>query len=199
MKNLLASAVFTLLTFFLFSCNNFNDPTPDSGSGSENMVAQSAGISPVTMKGGNPTPNKLPVPDKFEWKLMATVAVPMDKGLNLSSPFGIVNETDGDISWGTDGGCYSAIRCQKVTRLILGIVDFKAVTPDFLKLLTFTNKQVAWAPGAAPGSTPTWVNYMPVGTAIAYKTSLGKFGIVVVKGTSPLRLDIYHENYYRVY
>lgn len=198
MKNFLASTALTLLTFFFFSCNNSNDPTPNSGSGTENMVAQSAGISTVAMQ-ANPIINKQPIPDKFEWKLMKTVQLPMNKGLNLSSPFDIVNESDGDISWGSDGGCYSAIRCWKVTRAILGIVDFKSVTPDFLKMLTFVNGQVAWAPGAAPGYTPTWTNYMPVGTVIAYKTSLGKFRIVVVKSAFPLIMDIYHENFYRIY
>ncbi|MEO6286859.1 MAG: hypothetical protein ABIN80_05315 [Dyadobacter sp.] len=198
MKNLFANAVFTLSTLFLFSCNNSNDPTPNGGSGTENAVAQ-AGVSTITSKVENPIINKQPIPENFEWKLMTSVQLPMNKGLNLSAPFDIVNETAGDISWGSDGGCYQALRCWKVTRAILGIVDFKSVTPGTLKALPFVKGQIAWAPGAAPGYTPTWPNYMPVGTVIAYKTSLNKFRIVVVKSISPLVLDVYHENYYRVY
>lgn len=199
MKNFLASTVFIFLSFSLFSCENSNNPQPNPGSGTENTALQSANVSTAALKIGNPTPDKQPIPDRFEWKLMKTVALPMNKGLNLTSPFAIVDENAGDISWGSDGGCYSAIRCWKVTQAILGIVDFKSVTPDFLKMIPFVKGQVAWAPGAAPGYTSSWTNYMPVGTVIAYKTSLGKYQLVVVKSTSPLTLDIYHEYYYRIY
>lgn len=199
MKNVFMSTAILLFSFSIFSCEKPDELTPADGAKLTMAGYQSASAQPVTLKGGNPIPDKQPIPDKFEWKLMKTVQLPMNKGLNLTSPFDIVSETAGDISWGSDGGCYSAIRCWKVTRAILAIVDVQTVTPDYLKTLTFVSGQVAWAPGAAPGYTPTWTNYMPVGTVIAYKTSLGKFRLVVVKSAFPLILDIYYENFYRVY
>ena len=199
MKSVLISTTILLLSLSIFSCDKPNELAPDSAAKPTMAGYESTSTSPVTLKVGNPIPDKQPIPDKFEWKFMKTVQLPMNKGLNLTSPFEIVNETNGDISWGSDGGCYSAIRCWKVTQAILAIVDVKTVTPDYLKTLTFVSGQIAWAPGAAPGYTPTWTNYMPVGTVIAYKTSLGKFRIVVVKSAFPLIMDIYHENFYRIY
>ena len=192
MKNFLAVTSFSL--FSLFSCNNSNDPQPYSGAGTEQIALQSAPVSTAAMKAGNPVTDKQPIPSVFEWKLMQTATVPMYKGLNLSSPFSIVNEDAGDISWGSDGGCYSAIKCWKVTQANLKIVDVKTISPEYLNTLSFQKSQVSHAPA---GST-SWTDYMPIGTVIAYKTSLGKYRLVVVKSVYPLVLDIYYEYTYRV-
>lgn len=194
MKNLFLSIAFVVSSLSIFSCNNSNDPQPNVSPSAENMALVSADHSSAEFKGGNPTPDKQPTTQLFEWKLMKTVTLPMYKGLNLSSPFAIVNEDAGDISWGSDGGCYTAIKCWKVKQAILKIVDVKTVTSEYLKSLTFTQGQASWAP-----ANSAWPNYIPDGTVIAYKTSKGEFRLVVVNSTYPVILDIYHQNYYRVY
>ncbi|MCF0074934.1 hypothetical protein LZD49_30900 [Dyadobacter sp. CY261] len=196
MKNLFVSAAFILFSLSMFSCENSNEPLPYSGSGTKNAVDyQSTPATTNAMQVGNPITNKAPLPNGFEWKMMKTVTVPLNKGLNLSSPFSIVNEDAGDISWGSDGGCYQAIKCWKVGQVNLKIVDVKTVSPDYLKTLTFVKGQVSHA----PAGSYSWTDYMPVGTVIAYKTSLGKYQLVVVKHVFPLILDIYHEDFYRIY
>jgi hypothetical protein len=197
MKNLFASTAFILLSLSLFCCNNSNDPQPkDTGSQIPTMAGYESAPVTTAAKIGNPVTDHPPITMKFAWKLVKTAVVPLYKGLNLTAPFAIVDqEAAGDISWGSDGGCYNAIKCQKLGGENLKIVDVNTVLPDYLKTLPFKKIQAAWAP---LGST-FWTNYMPNGTVLAYKTNLGKYVLVVVKTSSPLTLDIYHESYYPVY
>lgn len=197
MKNLITGTVFVLLSACFFSCNNSDDPQPQPGSGKETVAGLNDASVPVTagVLGGGQTTDRKPITTKFEWKLMKTATIPMNKGLNLSSPFAITNEDAGDISWGSDGGCYQAIKSWKVTNANLKIVDVNTVTIDYLKTLSFVKGQINYA----PAGSQSWTNYMPIGTVIAYKTSLGKYRLVVVKGVFPLVLDIYYENYYMVF
>ena len=197
MKNLTVSIVLAFFSVSLFCCEQPNDPQPEPTTGMRTMAGyEAAPVSNVAgMQVTNTTPDRPPVSFKFEWKLMKTATVPYNKGLNLSAPFAIVDENAGDISWGSDGGCYQAIRSWKVTRAILKIVDVKTITPAYLKTLTFTTGMVAHA----PAGSYSWTDYMPIGTVIAYKTSTGANRLVVVKSVFPLILDIYHEHYYTVY
>jgi hypothetical protein len=196
MRNLLSSFTVAFLSLTIFCCENANNPQPSPESATSTMAGFSAASASNTtaMQVGPKITDRPPVTTKFEWQLAKSVTMPYNKGLNLTSPFAIVNEDAGDISWGSDGGCYSAIKSWKVTNAILKIVDVKTVLPADLNALIFKKGQVAWAPVSI-----YWTNYMPEGTVIAYKMSNGQYKLVVVKTRTPLVLDIYQEHYYQVY
>ncbi|MCF0072774.1 hypothetical protein LZD49_20000 [Dyadobacter sp. CY261] len=108
MKNVLTST--TVLSLSIFSCEKPNDVTADGGV-TPTMAGYEAVPNATTaaMQVGGTTPKrKTPVP-QFNWKYVHTATVPLLKGLKLTSPFSIVDEHAGDISWGVGSNCYYAI------------------------------------------------------------------------------------------
>ncbi len=161
-------------------------------------MAEQTSASTITaaMQVGGTTPKRTPPSTRTEWKYVHTATVPMYKGLKLTSPFAIVGEREGDISWGSDGGCYYAINTETMPYASAGIADIQSLTPAYLNTLKFYSKG---GPSWAPANSTFWTNEMPVGTVLAYKTPTGKFILVKVVADQGLVLDIYHENTYTVY
>lgn len=196
MNNLVTNITFALLSIFFFCCERPSEPTPQSGSGTRSMAESStAGVSAAMQVGGT-TPKRNPPSTSTEWRYVYTATLPMYKGLKLTSPFAIVGEHEGDISWGADGGCYYAINTETMPYATVGIADVKSLTPAYLNTLQFYSKG---GPSWAPAGSAFWTNHMPIGTIIAYKTPIGKFILIKVMEDFPLTLEIYHENTYNVY
>ena len=197
MKNLITGIAFVILSIFLICCENANDPAPLSGSLTRNMAEQtSSPVVPTAMQVGGTTPKRNPPSTHTEWKYVHTATLPMYQGLKLTSPFAIVGEHEGDISWGRDNGCYYAINTETMPYAVAGIAAIESLTSAYLNTLKFYSKG---GPSWAPAGSTFWTNEMPVGTVIAYKTPTGKFFLVKVMDDVPLVLDIYHENTYVVY
>jgi hypothetical protein len=198
MRNLLASSVILLLSLSIFSCEKPNDLTPDGGPSSATAGYESMpnDATTVTMQVDGTTPKrKEPIPH-FNWKYVYTATVPLLKGLKLTSPFSIVDEHAGDISWGVGSNCYYAINTESMHFAIAGIKDVSTLTKEYLSTLKYYIKGGAnWA----PAGSAFWTNYIPVGTVLVYKTPGGKYILVQVKSTDTLVLDIFHENTYIQY
>ncbi|MCF0065843.1 hypothetical protein MUK70_03670 [Dyadobacter chenwenxiniae] len=192
MKNVLISTAMLLLSLSIFSCEKPNELTPDGGAISAVDAYQSAPNEATTaMQVGGTTPKRKPPISTSSWKYVHTATVPFLKGLKLTSPFSIVDEHAGDISWGSGFGCYNAINTESMHYANAGIQDVSTLTKEYLDTLKFYIKGGAsWAPA---GST-FWTNHIPVGTVLVYKTPGGKYILVQVKNTDTLVLDIYHEN-----
>lgn len=192
MKNVLTSTAMLSLSLFILSCEKPNDLTPDGGA-MPTMAGYAAtpNESTAAMQVDGRTPKQIPPFLTVTWKYVHTATVPLLKGLKLTSPFSIVDEHAGDISWGVGSNCYYAINTESMHFAIAGIQDVSKLTKEYLATLKFyTGGGANWA----PAGSAFWTNYIPVGTVLAYKTPGGKYILVQVKSTDTLVLDIYHEN-----
>jgi len=194
-KNITLIFAYIILSASLICCNEANPEPQSAGQQEYSTEASSVPVTAAMQIGGDPTTDRPPLRTKFEWKFMTTTTLPYKKGLRLTAPFAIVNETVGDISWGNYVGCYTELKGWTMPFAELGVVDVATVTPEFLK----TQKYLKGCVSTAPENSTFWENELPDGAVLAYKNSQGKNTLVVVKSTFPLVLDIYFEHYYTIY
>ncbi|TLV00305.1 hypothetical protein [Dyadobacter luticola] len=195
MKNLVLSIAYLFLSFTLFCCNDANNPQPVSAQGAQVMSEAQSGPLTSAMQVSNPITDRPRPGSKFEWQLATTATLPYLKGMKLTAPFAIVEEAQGDISWGNYVGCYTELKAWTMPFAELGIVDVKTITPESLKTLTYYLGTVS----TAPANSTFWKNELPNGAVLAYKDAKGKMTLVRIKGTSPLVMEIYKEHYYTIY
>lgn len=192
MKNLIISALVISLSFTIFSCNENTDPQPVSPTQTASMANVSFKETPIAMIDPGHLPNR--VPPTFNWGLVNTTKLTLNKSMKLTSPFTVAAYPAGDIGWKDDGGCYSALYPTTVTFSNLGIVDIKGITLDYLKTLTYKPYMIS----AAPKGSVFWTNYLPETTIVACKTTLGNFYLLEVKAIAVpgwIELNVYHGLY----
>ena len=189
MKNLFNATLFILLSSTLFSCNKTEEPQPQN----DPKMATMAGFRTGAEVQDNGSARVRQTPGYF-WKPVKSTSLKLNNSLTLKSPFDQAPFPAGDFSWGTDGGCYSALKPKNVTFYNLGIVNVNDVSLEYLKTLTFNQYQIS----AAPVGSQSWTNYLPVKTIIACKTAAGKYFLLEVKQVvmfSAIDLDIYQGLY----
>ncbi|TKT92307.1 hypothetical protein [Dyadobacter frigoris] len=194
MKNLIIRALFISLSFTTFSCNENADPEPVTPTQTAKMgdVSFTDEKTPISMIDPGHLPNR--APSTFNWGLVNTTKLGLDKSMKLTSPFTVAAYPAGDIGWKSDGGCYSALFPTTVTFSNLGIANIKDITIENLKILTFKSYQI----NAAPDGSYSWTNYLPVGTIVACKTAAGKYYLLEVKDIAVpgwIELNVYHGLY----
>jgi hypothetical protein len=182
MKSLLKSIPIAALSLALLNCSQPDAPLPSGASGSS-----SGSIEAVNVSQPHSQAVVLINPNKSDWRLMATLTLPLQKGFNLSAPFAVTTEEAGDIGWGSYY-CYAALKPNKVTFSNLKLVAVNKVKVSDLGNASFSKLPIANAPA---GST-VWTNYMPAGTVIACKKENGSYALLEVLSDNPLKVNVYH-------
>ena len=194
MKNSLNYPLFIALTFGLFCCNKPEEPKPLLPEQIPTMAGMRSGAE-ISSDVQDTSSFRSQVNTGYKWHFVKTVQLQLNNSLTLKSPYTQAAYPAGDISWRTDGGCYSALSPTKnVSFVSLGFVDIAAVTLQTVKALNFKPYQIA----AAPEGSQTWTNYLPVNTVIACKTATGRYFLLEVKFVgiwSHIELDIYQGLY----
>lgn len=181
MKTFLKSLVLLAVACTLFNCSN-EAPMPGGNEAAAQSGNPDASLKTSALIDGN----TILQPNQMAWRLAKTLSVPIDKGFNISSPYAITEEGQGDINWGISV-CYPELRPVKVAFNNLGIVDIATLTPLAVSKLAFNQHLIA----NAPAGSASWTNYMPAKTIIACKAPGGKYYLLEIVVDNPLKMNIY--------
>jgi len=188
MKIFLFSTTFISLIFAIFYCNNALDP---------HQISISDFISNNESSRDLPLENSLTRSSDnrhFTWQPVKTAVIPLGKSLNLDGSASSANS--GDISWTADKGTFAALKPMKVRFYKLGPVDMENVTTRYLNTLNFDSNSIS----AAPVSSPSNPNDLPVNTVIACKTPDGKYYLLEIAKVNwgmywDVQLSVYQGTY----
>ena len=190
MKNILTSIPFISLIIALFCLNNAVDQQAISTSDflAGNNSSRTFGVE----TGRANTPEQ----SRFSWQPVKTAVIPFGKSLDLSGSYVLSDSSAGDVSWVADGRSYAALKPMKVQFCILGIVDIKTITTNYLNTLKFNSNLVS----SAPVPSLSYPNNLTANTVIACKTPAGKYYLLEIARVDwgmywDVQLSVYHGTY----
>jgi hypothetical protein len=130
---------------------------------------------------------------KCDWELVKTAVVPLDRGLNLSSPRFLSNYPVGDVNWISNEGAVPHLAPTSIRFLKLGVNDIQRFNWEGFKaskLTTYPTAAVLQHHLLLPGQ-------IPAQGVLAYQAEDGNYYLVKIKAvtwgtTQALELSVYH-------
>lgn len=130
---------------------------------------------------------------KCDWELVKTAVVPVDRGLNLSSPRFLSDYPVGDVSWISNEGTASQVAPANVRFLQLSVNDIRRFNWEGFNTTTST----AYPTAAVLQTNILLPGQIPSQAVVAYQTEDGNYYLLKIKtvtwGTSKaVELSVYH-------